>query len=249
MREKLSILIVDDNEKFSENIKDILELKGFNVYTVNSGIEAIELVKQKDYNLVLMDIKMPVMNGIQAFKEIKKIKPELPVIMITAFEVEELIKDALRNGAFGCLRKPIDFDRLIEIINHAVPNGSMILVVDDDKDLCKNISDILTHKGYKVKTSYDGESALRIIREINVDILLLDIKLPPLNGLETYLSIKDIRPNITVIVISGYMNELPELTANLRKNVYTCINKPLSMDKLLSIIKEIERQSKDDMAK
>jgi DNA-binding NtrC family response regulator len=89
---------------------------------------------------------MPVMNGVETFKKIKKIKPTTPVIMLTAFALEELIQESLQEGAFACLKKPLDFDELFATIEQAIPNGSMILVVDDDENLCQNLLDVLAKK-------------------------------------------------------------------------------------------------------
>jgi CheY-like chemotaxis protein len=113
--EPLKVLVVDDNEEFCGNVVDILELKDYKVVTANSGLEAIELVRKGHYDLVLMDVRMPGLDGSATFREIKEITPETPVVMVTAFAVEET-DEALREGAVGALRKPLDFDRLFELI-------------------------------------------------------------------------------------------------------------------------------------
>ncbi len=241
MSEKSSVLVVDDNKIFCRNINDILELKGYEVVTAHDGFKALELVKQNGFELVLMDIKMPVMDGVETFKRIKKIAPDIPVIMVTAFAVEELIRDALREGAFGALKKPLNFDKLFELIARATAKGALILVVDDDHNLCANVKDILSAKGYRVGIAYDGNTALDKARENNFDIMLIDMKLPPLNGLETYLSIRDFRPNVVVIIITGYPQEMVKLTQQaLRENAYACLEKPLNMNELAMLLEQIK---------
>ncbi len=116
MPEQLRVLVVDDNKEFCGNVADILELRDYKVVTANSGLEALELVRNGYYGLVLMDVRMPGLDGSATFKQLKEIAPETPVIMVTAFAVEELIDEALKEGAAGALRKPIDFDRLFELI-------------------------------------------------------------------------------------------------------------------------------------
>ena len=78
----LHILIVDDNEDFCTNCIDIFESKGYSAAAVHNGFDAIAAVKENSFDLVLMDIKMPVMNGVDTYKTIKQINPRLPVIMI-----------------------------------------------------------------------------------------------------------------------------------------------------------------------
>ena len=243
MSDKLKVLVVDDNEEFCRNVVDILELKGYQTASAYDGLKALELVKQNGFDLVLMDVKMPLMDGVETFKKIKEIVPDISVIMITAFAVEDLIREALREGAFGYLKKPLDFDRLFELIDEAIGDGALILVADDDRNLCANVKDILGDKGYRVSVAYDGESAVQKARENNFDIMLLDMKMPVLNGLETYLAIRDIRPDVVAIVITGYPTKMSsEIEQALKESAYTCLEKPIDMDNLVLLLEKIKEQ-------
>ena len=243
MSKKVKILVVDDNKEFCRNLKDVLEMKDFEVETAHDGFQALELVKQNGFDVVLMDVKMPVMDGLETFKQMKEIIPDIPVILATAYAVEDLIREALREGAFGSLSKPIDFDNLFNIIEDATHKGGLLLVVDDDRSLCGNMTDILSKKGYRVSVAYDGKMAIQKTRENDFDLILLDMKLPPLNGLETYLTIRNIRPNVVVIAITGYPSELGNLVQQiLERNAYTCLEKPINMDNLMKLIVQIEEQ-------
>lgn len=237
MSEKTKILVVDDNEEFCRNVRDILEMKDYAVATAYDGFQALELVKQDGFDLVLMDIRMPAMDGVETFKRIKEMAPDLPVIMVTAFAVEDLIRDALREGAFGALYKPLDFDKLLGLVERAAARGMLILVVDDDESLCATIRDILSDRGYQVSVACDGDTAVQMARETSFDIMLIDMKLPPVNGLVTYLSIRDIRPNVKAIIITGYSRDMNELIQQaLRNNASACLEKPIDMDDLISLL-------------
>ena len=237
------ILVVDDNEEFCRNMTDILELKDYEVVTAYDGFKALELVKQNGFDLVLMDVKMPVMDGVETFKKVKKIAPDTPVIMVTAFAVEDLIREALREGAFGSLKKPLDFDEIFELIEQATPNGELILIVDDDENLCANMQDVLSGKGYRVSVAHDGNIAIEKAKKDNFDVMLIDLKLPALNGLETYLAIRDFRPNVVAIVITGYPHEMAKLAQQaLQKNAYACLEKPIDMGELVSLFEQIKEQ-------
>jgi len=243
MSEKLKILVVDDNEEFCQNVTDILELKDYEVVSAYDGFKALEMVKQDGFALVLMDVKMPVMDGVKTFKKVKEIAPDAPVIMVTAYAVEDLIREALREGAFGALKKPLDFDQLFRLIERAIPDGKLILVVDDDESLCANMNDVLSDRGYRVCVAHDGNIAVEKAEKNNFDIMLIDLKLPTLNGLETYLSIRDFRPNVIAIIITGYPQEMSKLTQQaLHENVYTCLEKPINMDELVSLLEQIKEQ-------
>jgi len=237
MADNLTILVVDDNKEFRENVRDILEMKGHQVQTAPDGFKALELAKQTSFDLVIMDVKMPAMNGVQTFKKIRRMAPQTPVIMVTAYAVEELVKEALREGAFGFMKKPLDFEQLFTEIENARLNGALILVVDDDRSLCANLKDVLSDKGYRVTVAYDGKDAVEKAWENNFDVMLIDMRLPPLNGLETYLAIRDVRPNTVAIIITGYRQELASLVdRTLESKAYACLEKPIDMEALASLL-------------
>ena len=243
MSDKLKILVVDDNEEFCRNVTDILELKGYEVMSAYDGFKGLEAVKENGFNLVLMDVKMPVMDGVEAYKKIKEIAADTPVIMVTAFAVEDLIREALQQGAYGSLKKPIDFDQLLELIEQATGKGTMILVADDDENLCANIQEVLSDKGYRVSVAYNSNEAIDKAEKHNFDIMLLDMKLPALNGLETYLAIREFRPDVVTIIITGYQQETSKLVQRaLQESVYTCLEKPIDMDRLVSLLAQIKAQ-------
>ena len=211
--------------------------------TVSDGFQALDVIKASPVDLILMDIKMPVMNGVETYKKIKRITPNTPVIMLTAFALEELIQESLMEGAFACLKKPLNFDELFTTIEHAISSGSMILVVDDDENLCQNLLDILCQRGYRVSVATDSASAIEKVRTSVFDIMLLDLKLPPLNGLETYLTIRRLCPGIVVVILTGFMPEMEEMIdMAMKKGAYALLEKPINIDSLLSILEQIENQ-------
>jgi len=119
------------------------------------------------------------------------------------------------------------------------------LVVDDDEDSSVNMKDILNDKGRRARrasVAYDGNTAIEKVCEENFDVIILDMKLPPLNGLEAYLSIRDIRPNVVVIIITGYLQEMGNLAEQaLQKSAYVLLEKPIDMDYLILLLKQIKQ--------
>ena len=106
------ILVVDDEIEVVRLLKDFLTSKGYEVHTALNGAEAIALVKEVKPDIVLLDIIMPGMGGIDTLKEIKKIDPTTAVIMVTALIDEELANRAVKLGAFDYITKPINIDYL-----------------------------------------------------------------------------------------------------------------------------------------
>jgi len=119
MKPKLKILVVDDDVEFSDSLKDLLGLQGYNTKAIYSGYKALEKLKKEKFDIVLMDIKMPGMNGVEAFREIKKINCRLTVILMTGFSFEDLTEDAFKEGAFAVLYKPLDIPKLLQHLDAA----------------------------------------------------------------------------------------------------------------------------------
>ncbi len=115
----IRVLIVDDEERFRETTAGILTRRGFDTTAVGSGAEAIDEVKKTDTDVVVLDIKMPGMDGITALREIKKIKPDLAVIMLTGHGTPESALERLRDGVFDYLTKPCAIDLLARKIREA----------------------------------------------------------------------------------------------------------------------------------
>ena len=117
---KTNILVVDDLKSMRLTLGGILEDEGYNVVLAEDGYQAIEAAKQTPFALAFMDIKMPGINGVQAFREIKKINPQAAVIMMTAYPVEDLVREAVEEGAYAVVYKPFDVENILSIIDSAL---------------------------------------------------------------------------------------------------------------------------------
>lgn len=240
MNTKKKILVVDDNTDYCESVIDVLEMEGYEAEAVYDGFKALEACGDDGYDLILMDIRMPGMDGVETFMKIKEILPKTPVIIMTAFAEEDRIKTALREGAFGAYQKPLDYERLFCSIKKAIHDGALVLIADDNVGLCVNINDILVEKGYRGSVAVYGEMAVRMVRENKFDIILLDMRLPDMNGLEVYKTIRDVRKDIVVIIITGHMEEMKDFVEQtLKINAYAFMEKPLDLDLLLETIQNV----------
>ncbi len=119
MSDKGSVLIVDDNENLCTTLSFILNRKGYDAISTNNGPEAIKLVTERPFDMILMDIKMPLMNGVEALKRIKFTRSDSVVVMITAYSVEELVQEALEEGAFSIIYKPLDIEKIVALVEEA----------------------------------------------------------------------------------------------------------------------------------
>jgi DNA-binding NtrC family response regulator len=221
----------------------ILEDKGHNVVMVENGYQAIEAVKKTLFDVIFIDIKMPGINGVQTFREIKKIDRKAVVIMMTAYSVEDLLKEALEEGAYATVYKPFDVDKIIAIIEEVLHEKTLILVVDDKFSDRETLKTILEDKGYRVATAKDGTEAIEMVKSKHYDIIFLDVILPGMDGVETFERVKGIDPEVTVIMMTGYTEE-DLVRKAVSEGAYTCIYKPFHMEKLIELVEGISREKK-----
>ncbi|MCK4760937.1 MAG: response regulator [Candidatus Aminicenantes bacterium] len=248
MSDSANILIVDDNVSQCKTMAFIMQRKGYTVSIAENGPQAIEMVEKQPFDIIFMDIKMPLMNGVEAYKRIKKIRPDTKVMMMTAYAVEDLVQQALEEGAFGIIYKPIDIEKILELVETARQNneGALILVVDDDPSTCTTLKNILIKKGFRVGIAHTGEEAIETAGQETYDIIFIDMKLPTLNGLETYLAIKKVNPRAVAVMMTGYRQEMAELVETaLYNNAYACLYKPLNMKEMLNLTNEILERKKE----
>lgn len=116
-------------------------------------------------------------------------------------------------------------------------------MVDDDENLCANMRDVLVDKAYQVSIAYDSNIAIEKAWEKKFDVVIIDLKLTPLNGLETYLVIHDFRPNVVPILITGYPEEVLKVAGQAKwGRVYAWLKKPIDIDDLLALLGQIEKE-------
>ncbi|MBN1474037.1 MAG: sigma-54-dependent Fis family transcriptional regulator [Syntrophaceae bacterium] len=125
MKVEQSILVVDDDLAHRTMLKKLLGGWGYKVSDADDGSVAIEMVKQKSFDLILMDIRMLNVSGIEALEQIKTINPEIPVIIMTAYASVETAVSALKKGAYDYLTKPLDFDELKITIERATEHNRL----------------------------------------------------------------------------------------------------------------------------
>jgi len=127
-----TILIVDDEKNYLTILSALLEDEGFEVLTASGGSEALEIHKSSDLDLILTDMKMPKMDGIELLENIKENDPDLPVIMMTAHGTVDKAVEAMQKGAYTYVLKPFDNERLIIYVKKAT---SMYQVVKENRRL------------------------------------------------------------------------------------------------------------------
>jgi two-component system response regulator HydG len=236
----LNIFIVDDDQDFAESLADILTGAGHHVELCFDGDGAVRTFREREFDITFMDVKLPGRNGVESFFEIRKIHPQARVVMMTAYSVEQLVAQAVERGALGVLRKPFDTGRMLAMLEDVKPEG-VILVADDDPDFVESLRQLLAEKGCRVIVARTGREALSAVLAGGIDILVLDLRLPVLSGLEVYLELKRRNRALPTVIVTGYPLEEAEAVNQLRAmSVAGCLVKPFDPHRLLDIIRLIE---------
>ncbi len=236
-----NILVVDDLRSMRLTLGGILEDEGYTVMTVEDGYQAIEAVRKRHFDVIFIDIKMPGIDGVQTFREIKKIDPGAAVVMMTAYSVEQLVKEALEEGAYAIIYKPFDINMVIAVIEELLTKQTLVLVVDDHFADRETLKTILEEKGYRVATASDGAEAIDMVRSRHYDIIFLDVRLPDMTGFETFEQVKKIDPRATVIMMTGYAEE-DLIRSAIGSGAYTCLRKPFDMSKVITLVEAVSRE-------
>ena len=122
----LKILVIDDERNIRNTLKDILGFEGYQVELAENGREGIYLVQATDFDIILCDIKMPEMDGIEVLEQIRKIKPESTVVMISGHGTIDTAVEAIKKGAFDFIEKPLDLNRLLITLRNASDKTALV---------------------------------------------------------------------------------------------------------------------------
>ncbi len=265
MEGKLRILVVDDDRMMAKTLVDILKVKGYEAEAVHSGPEALEKVTQgsfgsahrheprheysrwhsrwqdRPFDCVLTDIKMPEVNGVELYRTIKTRRPDLPVVLMTAYSTDRLVEEGLEEGAIAALTKPLDINCLLCFFSSLRKERS-IAIVDDDPQFCKTLGDVLRMRGFAVTQVSDPHS---VVERLGADeqVVLLDMRLNNISGLGILREIRERHPHLPVVLVTGYREEMTSaIEAALKIGAHTCLHKPLEIEHLLQLLAEIRRQ-------
>lgn len=145
------VLVVDDEPQILENVRRILGKKGYYTDGASNGLEAIEAMAKSPAELVLMDMRMPVMNGLETLARIKKDNPDTEVIMITAVSEVEVAVECMKAGAIGYLTKPINAEHLFFEIDRALTHRRLQL---ENLDYKRNLETKVAERTAEVRTLY-----------------------------------------------------------------------------------------------
>lgn len=249
------VLIVDDDQNHVQLLKKRLEANGYQTIIANDGVDGLNQAVHQRPDLIITDVLLPRMNGFQMVENLKS-GPEtssIPVIMMSAVYVTD--EDMARGFELGAetyvskadlaLRKPLQEEMLLEAAaaltrrekdspDRAAPR---VLIVDDDADITRLIDKRLQPEGYQLDVAHDGEAALEKVLSEPVDLVLLDVQLPGMDGLEVLSRIKERHPEVGVVMMTAYGSEKVAVEA-LKRGADDYLIKPLDDDEPVPSVRQ-----------
>lgn len=172
-KDKISVLIVDDHPAMRSTMFDILEDEGLDPALASSGKEAVKLCEKNDYDVVLMDVQMPDLNGIDTLRAIRELpKPHPRFLFMSAYSVSELKEEAYRLGAMAFLQKPLDPDEVIHLIRDRNPLTALLHL--EDAQARKQTAKALEQAGFHVVETESFDEVLINARQISYRFVLFE---------------------------------------------------------------------------
>ncbi|HEX8203033.1 MAG TPA: response regulator [Isosphaeraceae bacterium] len=237
-----SILLVDDDVDICRNLSDILTDLGYRVDVAHDGPSALELVERTPYDLALLDLKMPGMDGLTLYRRIKALRAGLVAIVVSAYASRATAEEALSAGAWHVLAKPVDFPRLLGLVDEAL-GQPLVLVVDDDREFCTSLWDLLRDRGYRVGLAHDERQAAKALGDTAFKVVLIDMKLPSGDGGRVFDLVRRTNPAAHTVLVTGARPEMDQLIQRvLAEGADAICYKPFDVDALLATLRDLAQQ-------
>lgn len=236
---KHAVLIIDDDVEYRTSIQQNLA-DDFIILTAPDGDAGMHVLADNKIDCVLLDVRIPGKDGVEILKDIRRLYPQLPVILVTGFGNEEIARHAIRYGAVGIINKPFHIYDLITDICNAINNcsrsgiGDMpaeLLLVDDEEDLLDSLTDFLTDLPYIVRTATTGKQALSILQAHKIDIIITDVRMPSMSGMELLAKAKECQADCLPIVITGH-GDYEIAIESLKRGAISYLRKPIDLEEL-----------------
>jgi DNA-binding NtrC family response regulator len=235
------LLIVDDDEGIRRSLARIMRSKGFDVELAGDGESAVELARRFRPQLLILDIRLPGMDGVATFSAIREELPAVPAVFMTAFAASDRAVAAHELGGISVFSKPLDIPSVVELAQNS-SRSAPVLIVDDDQHLLSSLSRALRTANIASDTADTLDRALRCIRQRPDRVVIADVFLGDGFGYELLQEMSGQSREHAMVLVTGnreWMLEQPGLqNANFKLH---CLAKPLDVESLIGHVKKLQR--------
>lgn len=230
---KTRLLVVDDEPGMRRTLSRIMKAKGMEVEVADCGASALQIAREFQPDVVLLDIRMPGMDGVETWQKIKPTCPDAFAVFMTAYATSERTEDALREGGLRVFSKPIDVDEVCGLIASAM---RPVLIVDDDPGFRESLQRSLRKLSFYVATASTPTEAEEAFRRHPRAVILLDMKLDGASGLEALRQIRTIRDDAPIILMTGFSDMQTDMQSGVDQGAQCAFTKPFDIDELSAAI-------------
>jgi DNA-binding NtrC family response regulator len=298
---EIRVLLVDDEEDYVRAMAERMDMRDLQCEVALSGEEALELLDTNPPDVMVLDLRMPRMQGMEVLEKVKRDHPHIQVIILTGHGGEKEEREARRLGAFEYLQKPADIGALMGTIQGAwkrsiqaarefireqkedfdrsmtaaaLAEGGMpeeargimdqahglaraakakgstggmtlkVLLVDDEEDYVRTMAERMEMRDVGSDVALNGEEALAMLEGGLPDVMVLDLKMPGMGGLEVLEAVKKMYPQVQVIILTGHGSDKEEVEAR-RLGAFDYLQKPVDINELMARIKKAGEAMKE----
>ena len=240
------ISVVDDDEAIRRTTTFLIESFGFRAAAFKSAEDFLNSVELHDTSCLLIDVRLPGMNGLQLQSELAAVRCGIPIIFITAYENNDSRRQGLEAGAVAFLAKPFNDEELLQGIRLALRGGSeatesFISVVDDDESVRRTTTFLIESFGFRAAAFESAESFLKSGELHNTSCLILDVQMPGMNGLQLQSELAAAGYGIPIIFITSYDDKESRGRA-MQAGAVAFLGKPFSGEQLLQTVRSALRR-------
>jgi DNA-binding NtrC family response regulator len=291
---KIKLLLVDDEEDYVKTMAERMEMRDVGSRVALSGEEALQMVEEDAPDVMVLDLRMPGINGMEVLERVKREHPHVQVIILTGHGSDNEEKEARRLGAFQYLQKPADTSDLLTTVRSAWRKGLdflkdsrdgfertmaaaamaeggapemarekmresepsradasvepaphqadtagqaiKVLFVDDEEDFVRTMAERMEMRDLGGDVALSGQQALEMLEDDIPDVMVLDLRMPGIDGMEVLRRVKTAYPQIEVIVMTGHGSDKDEEEAR-RLGAFDYLRKPVEIEDLMETVR------------
>lgn len=235
MPTKTSVLVVDDDPLLLSLLSEALDSIGYEPVQATSAEEALLKLETEHVDIIVADINLPGIDGLALARKAKNMSPSLPVVLMTGVSMKDIENRAYRAGADAFLDKPFRIAAVEKVLQSLLgqPVGRMlrVMLIDDNDQYRETLTEYLGAKSFEVTAVRTGAEAIAAVAGQGFDVVMTDLVMPDIDGLEVARQIKQLSPSTHVMIYTGSSPD-----GDRRRDIQTTadafLSKPLSLEKV-----------------
>lgn len=273
------VLVMEDETSLAKGLQMLLERDGYRVDVASTGHGAMDALRKKGFDLLVADLRLPDMDGMEVLREVKEKRPATKMIVITGYPSVSSAVDAMRLGVADYLPKPFWDDEFKAAVEKALRGGKnlylkqapdipsapvewsvepapavrvaapdrqarhTVLLMEDEPSLGRGLKMVLAQEGYEVDLVDTGLNAIGSIGAKAYDLLVADLRLPDVDGLQVIRMVREASPETEVIVMTGY-GSVPSAVESMKLGALDYLPKPFTDDEFKAAVEKALKAKK-----